>query len=187
MTTLHPTPQRPQLNERVQIVLSIEIKDLSQTVTGLMQAGIHFTIIYSPSPEEKKGSVDFGSEPLSNEPICQSKSDKKRLFMETIDQIIRDSISVGTTPTIEEVAKAAGVNGSKVKAQLSELTGKTFYQYYIEKKMEYAAQLLKTGHKATQVSEKIGYNHPIKFNKMFQKHFGITPHQYRKKNDADKG
>lgn len=45
--------------------------------------------------------------------------------------------------------------------------------------MEYAAELLEAGHRASEVSVKIGYTQPIKFNKMFQKHFGITPKRYQ--------
>jgi len=49
----------------------------------------------------------------------------------------------------------------------------------VDKKMEYAAELLEAGHRASEVSVKIGYKYPIKFNKMFQKHFGITPKRYQ--------
>ncbi len=45
--------------------------------------------------------------------------------------------------------------------------------------MEYAAELLEARHRASEVSTKIGYKYPIKRNKMFQKHYGITPKKYR--------
>lgn len=69
-----------------------------------------------------------------------------------------------------------------LKIYFKEYKGKPLYQFYMEEKMGYAAELLKQGYKANEVSTNIGYISPIKFNKMFQKHFGITPHKYRKSN-----
>lgn len=185
MTTMNTAPKTRQIDDKSHFVLSIETKDLSQTVSRLMLEGIQFTLYYYPASEEKKGSVDFRSESLFTEPVSKSKPDKKQMFMELMDQTIREHILAGTTPLIEDLAKASAMNCSVVKAKFRELTDKTFYQYYVLKKMDYAAELLKAGHKATKVSEKIGYRHPIKFNKMFQKYFGVTPHQYRKKYESE--
>jgi AraC-like DNA-binding protein len=60
--------------------------------------------------------------------------------------------------------------------------GINFYQLYVDTKMEHATALLKSGLRANVVSERVGYMHPIKFNKMFQKHFGITPKKYQQAN-----
>jgi YesN/AraC family two-component response regulator len=51
----------------------------------------------------------------------------------------------------------------------------------MEKRRDYAAQLFKEGYKAVEVSRRIGYGDKpyIKFNKMFQKHFGMTPKKYQ--------
>jgi AraC-like DNA-binding protein len=45
--------------------------------------------------------------------------------------------------------------------------------------MEYVAELLEGGYKAVDVSVQLGYSQPIKFSKMFQKHFGVTPRRYQ--------
>lgn len=85
------------------------------------------------------------------------------------------------SPNIEDIAKEIGWNPSLFKARFKAYYGKPFYQAYIEQKMKYAAELLNEGWKAVEVSEKIGYSQPIKFNKMFQKFFGITPKKYQMK------
>ncbi|MFN8344282.1 MAG: helix-turn-helix transcriptional regulator [Spirosomataceae bacterium] len=59
--------------------------------------------------------------------------------------------------------------------------GRSFYQVYLDRKMEYACELLTKGYKAFEVSQMIGYTAPIKFNKRFQKQFGVTPFQYKRK------
>jgi AraC-like DNA-binding protein len=82
-------------------------------------------------------------------------------------------------PSETEIAKEFGLtlpgfqNGFKTKY------GKTFYQVYMYKKMKYAARLLQNGIKASQISKRLGYSQPIKFNKMFQKHYGMTPKKYQ--------
>jgi YesN/AraC family two-component response regulator len=50
----------------------------------------------------------------------------------------------------------------------------------MQKKMGYAAHLLKQGITDSYASEAIGYSNSIKFNKIFQKYFGTTPYEYKK-------
>jgi AraC-like DNA-binding protein len=83
-----------------------------------------------------------------------------------------------------EIAAELGISDSSFKSQFKALYGKPFFQIYIKKRMEYAAQLLKQGYRAIKVSAMVGYGEKscIKFNKMFQKHFGITPKKYQIQN-----
>ena len=83
-----------------------------------------------------------------------------------------------------EVAKYFERNPNTFKAIFQKQIGKPFYQFYLDRKMEHAAALLKQGFKAYEVSKKIGYGEKsaIKFNKMFQKHFGVTPKKYQQLN-----
>ena len=82
-------------------------------------------------------------------------------------------------PSETEIAKEFGLTLQDFQNDLKRMYGMTFCKVYISKKMEYAADLLKAGHRANNVSRLIGYGHPIKFNKMFQKHFGMTPKKYQ--------
>ncbi len=82
-------------------------------------------------------------------------------------------------PKGEEIAAEMGVSEAQFKALFKKCYGKPFYQIYIKCKMEHAAQLLLEGYTSVAVSERIGYTQPIKFNKMFQKYFGMTPKKYQ--------
>lgn len=82
-------------------------------------------------------------------------------------------------PKEPEIAKEFRISLAILKSSFKEVYGKPFYQLYVERKMEYAKTLLLQGISAVKVSELIGYSQPIKFNKMFQKHFGITPKKYQ--------
>lgn len=84
-----------------------------------------------------------------------------------------------TFQKIEGVAEEVGMSIAQLKSHFKKNYGRGFYRFYIEAKMEYAATLLVKGLKASEVSVHLGYSHPVKFNKMFQKHFGITPKRYQ--------
>ncbi|NBB22420.1 helix-turn-helix domain-containing protein [Runella sp. CRIBMP] len=103
-----------------------------------------------------------------------------------IEQVFQKYINdrIGTIPPkLEAIAEEAGVSAIQFRTLFKKRYKKTFNSYYIEAKMEYAAQLLKQGYKAVDVSKQIGYGEKsvIKFNKMFQKHFGITPKKYQQR------
>lgn len=100
-----------------------------------------------------------------------------------LERIFRKYIIKGIEsipPNTEKIAEEAGLSLSKFKALFKKYYGKPFYQIYIEHKMAYAAKLLREGYNSVAVSERIGYVHPIKFNKMFQKYYGMTPYKYQK-------
>ena len=62
-----------------------------------------------------------------------------------------------------------------------ETTGKNFKEYVMDKRMEYAAMLLKsTSHKVTEISNMAGFENAEYFSSLFKVKFGMTPTQYRK-------
>lgn len=63
-----------------------------------------------------------------------------------------------------------------------ETTGKNFKEYVMDKRMEYAAELLKsTSHKVAEISGMAGFENAEYFSSLFKNKFGMTPTQYRKK------
>ena len=62
-----------------------------------------------------------------------------------------------------------------------ETTGKNFKEYVMDKRMEYAADLLKsTSHKVAEISSMAGFENAEYFSSLFKTKFGMTPTQYRK-------
>lgn len=62
-----------------------------------------------------------------------------------------------------------------------ETTGKNFKEYVMDKRMEYAAQLLKsTSYKVAEISGMAGFENAEYFSSLFKTKFGMTPTQYRK-------
>jgi two-component system response regulator YesN len=60
-------------------------------------------------------------------------------------------------------------------------TGKTFSQFLQEIRVEQAKRLLKEEeHYWTLIGEKVGFENPKYFTKVFKKYTGVTPKQYAK-------
>lgn len=131
-------------------------------------------------------SGEFSAETVPDKKITAALVEEPKItnpkIKSRIEQVFQKYFNEGAAtipPSLEVIAEEAGVSVSVFKSIFKKMYGTTFFHYSIEKKMEYAAELLRQGLKATQVSDKLGYVHPIKFNKMFQKYYGMTPHKYR--------
>lgn len=153
---------------------------------------IPFTLTGAGQTAEKNDSPTKETSRQINEPLLvkvenlasrqrQKPDDRKK--KRSLENVFRKYIIKGIEnipPNMEEIAVEAGLSLSQFKTLFKKQYGKPFYQIYVENKMAYAAQLLREGHTSVVVSERIGYMHPIKFNKMFQKYFGMTPYKYQK-------
>jgi two-component system response regulator YesN len=62
-----------------------------------------------------------------------------------------------------------------------ETTGKNFKEYVLDKRMEYARELLKTTTtKIAEISSMAGFESAEYFSSVFKSKYGMTPTQYRK-------
>ena len=60
--------------------------------------------------------------------------------------------------------------------------GKSPNEYIIELRLQFAKSLLdNTNISIKQVSEHVGYNDQYFFSRLFKKHIGISPQEYRKR------
>lgn len=83
-------------------------------------------------------------------------------------------------PTASDLALKVGISVSKLKTLFKKIHGESLYQYHQRAKLSYAADLLRTQrYTVSQVSYKVGYSHPIKFIKIFEKYYGTTPGKYK--------
>jgi AraC-like DNA-binding protein len=102
----------------------------------------------------------------------------------TVEAIYQKYLEKGIAmppPKEDQIAAEFKIPLVRLQNSFKTTYGKPFYQLYMEKRMEYAAKLLKKGYRANKVSMMVGYAEKscIKFNKMFQKHFGVTPKKYQ--------
>lgn len=168
----------------------IKQEELPHVVELLLQTKVPFVVSHQPNDVNvtSPSSYDTTNQASMEDPPYEmgggSKSQEghvKRLFSlkKEIERMIDHYLSAGEEPNLEVVAQRLNFKVSVFKTHFKDAYGKPFYQFYIDRKMEYAADLLRKGVRGAQVSLQVGYSHPIKFNKMFQKHFGVTPKKYQ--------
>lgn len=167
----------------------IKQEDIQCVVELLLQASIPFTVYHQTDNTQNQTLTPINTlvEDVLPRHSQSPEEQIKRLVAQKkeIEEIIHDYINKGTEPTIDDIAIRLNVKLSVLKTRFKDAYGKPFYQYYVDKKMEFAAKLLREGVKSARISIQLGYAHPIKFNKMFQKHFGTTPKKYQE--NAQKG
>lgn len=104
-------------------------------------------------------------------------ADLQKLFM--ISAILKSNMR-GTPPSIDALAREAGMSASKLKRGFKQVFGIPPYQYYLKAKMGEAKLLLQSrGFAISEVGHILGYSNLSKFSQAFKKEFGMTPRQYR--------
>lgn len=171
----HPTSQ-PIGSSYVNIFIGQN--ELNKVISLLIKESISFMVTPQTQLEDCISTTSEMKKVTSGASL-ENVFEVKTKIEQEIGAIIETHLATAQDPDITEVAYNLGLKPIVFKNNFKEIYGKPFYQYYLERKMEQAANLLKTGMKASTVSKQIGYSHPIKFNKMFQKHFGVTPKKYQ--------
>lgn len=161
------------------IYIQIAGNYVENVVSYLLSTQTPFVLKYSQA--EGEHNLKKNPELSPNQAVISPKTHQKDIPLPNlIDEYFSENIAT-PLPKIEEIAQTLGLSIDTLQNKTKEFFGKSVYQYSVEKRMEAAAHLLNQGHKACEVSKMVGYGEKsaIKFNKMFQKHFGITPKKFQ--------
>jgi AraC-like DNA-binding protein len=106
-----------------------------------------------------------------------STGDRTKLIK--VEKIIKDNLSL-SFPGIDFLAKSANVSPTKLKRCFKEVYGTSILQYYKEKKMLLAMQLIENSDVPIKnISLAVGYESPGKFSSAFKQQFGVLPSEIR--------
>lgn len=84
------------------------------------------------------------------------------------------------TLTLQELAERFHYSPQHMSHRLKQLTGMSFTQYLLNKRMQEASDLLiNTNIKISAISEDIGYQNQEHFIRTFRKYYGMSPNAYR--------
>lgn len=93
------------------------------------------------------------------------------------EKIILESL-MDEFPGIDFIAQKVNMSPSKLKTLFKEVYGKSMFQYYQEKQMNIAFNLLKTRSKTvSEVADILGYENPSNFTNAFKKTYNLLPSQ----------
>ena len=82
---------------------------------------------------------------------------------------------------IKDYAKARSMSVSWFLRKSKEFVGQPPAQYLLALRMNNAISLLETtDYNVTEISAIIGYDNPLYFSRLFKKHKGVSPSEYRK-------
>jgi len=100
-------------------------------------------------------------------------TDLKQLFFAAA--MLRNPVSQNL-PTIDDLAKAAGMGKTKFKNTFKQVFGSAPKQYHQKIKMDYAkSELQKKLKTPTEIAYELNYADPSKFTRAFKKSFNCTP------------
>ncbi len=101
-------------------------------------------------------------------------------FLTIISQIIDDNID-NENFSVEDLAQKVGLSRSMLHRKLKKLTGKSASNHITEKRLEHAKNLLENDvATVSEIAFRVGFSDPSYFNKVFKKHFNISPGNVRK-------
>jgi AraC-like DNA-binding protein len=93
---------------------------------------------------------------------------------EIIQRVISETYK--TSPTVQEMASMADMSVSKFKIIFSNEYGESPHQHILGEKLIMARELLRSGrYSVSQVSYKVGFNHPSGFTRLFKHKFQCNP------------
>ena len=82
--------------------------------------------------------------------------------------------------TVDEVAFALGISRAYLRNVFYEKTGISPQAYLMSLRMKRAEILLHRDYTITEIAAAVGYTDVLQFSKIFAKHHGMSPTQYRK-------
>jgi len=155
-----------QANENLFELLDIELHNLDvlpqfETVNDIRSWLVHRIYEISEKLHEKNNSAN-------------SK------FMRSVINMIKERMSENIT--LKDFAKHFPFSPSYFGFLIKEKSGQTFNELLVQLRMERACELLKQpGIKIYEVADQVGYRYLPYFSRQFKDKFGMTPLEYRKK------
>ncbi|MBO0991650.1 helix-turn-helix domain-containing protein [Bacillus sp. SD088] len=110
--------------------------------------------------------------------IKQSKNEQHDVIASVKNYI---QINYASELTLDTVAKQMNISGGYLSTYFKEKTAINFLDYVNQVRIEKAMiHLVETDWRINEIARKVGYQNLNSFNRMFKKHTGLTPSQYRK-------
>lgn len=136
---------------------------------------------------DKVGTVSAANEVLLDTVtlIKQSSSDlsSKDDLIAQLNQIINQRYAQNSLSLKWISNHLLFLNAEYLGKKYFQFTGKKFSQVLAETRMKQAAEMLKQNYQINEVASRVGFeNNPDYFGQQFKKLYGITPHQFKKRN-----
>lgn len=125
------------LNPPTDIKLTIASEHVEQVLLCLIQMKASFSVQYVDKDETESIST--------TQPLAYASLKRNNFGVNELDAIIEKALRSNKIPSSADIAEELGMKPTVFKAWFRKQYDKPFYQYYVEKKMAYASELLKEG------------------------------------------
>jgi AraC-like DNA-binding protein len=123
---------------------------------------------------------DFNWHNYAYEPSAEELTRQNNRIVENAKQYIEENYSLKGL-TIHEVAKKSHVSPNYLSYLFKKNTGFSVWEYVIKLRMEESKSLiLNTDLRRYEIAERVGYESPEHFSKIFKKYFGVSPTELKK-------
>ncbi|GGF99823.1 response regulator [Paenibacillus aceti] len=123
---------------------------------------------------------DFNWSNYAQDPTAEELTTQNNQIVDSAKQYIEDNYSQKGL-TIHEVAKKNHVSPNYLSYLFKKNTGYNLWEYVIKLRMqESKSLLLHTDLRRYEIAERVGYESPEHFSKIFKKYFGVSPSEMKK-------
>lgn len=115
-----------------------------------------------------------------SEKLHQKSNSQDRQFIRNVVKAIRERMNENIT--LKDIAQQFSFSPSYFGFLVRDKSGHTFNELLVQLRMERACELLKQpGLKIYEISDQVGYRYLPYFSRQFKEKFGMTPLEYRRK------
>ena len=144
------------------IVFGYDIREYYKQIENIDEFGrwmLRLCEVLFQNIRQKKESVDV---------------DMQTRLTQMIDENLENDIS------LDFLSDQFSMRPDALSRLFKQMMGKSYTEYIKEKKMERALELLKEDESVKDIAQRLGYNSPQYFIKIFKEIYGLTPYQYKK-------
>jgi AraC family transcriptional regulator, arabinose operon regulatory protein len=110
--------------------------------------------------------------------VAYGNSRGTRIDLDLIQQMMHRQLDRDLS--LEDLAQVANLSKFHFIRKFKQLTGHAPIQHFIHLKMQHACQLLDTTQEPIKrIANRVGYNDPHYFSRLFKRVIGVSPQQYR--------
>ncbi|HSB97270.1 MAG TPA: AraC family transcriptional regulator [Spongiibacteraceae bacterium] len=110
--------------------------------------------------------------------LIAGRSRGTRIDLEQIQQLMH--LRIDRDLDLEDLAQVANLSKFHFIRKFKQLTGHAPIQHFIHLKMQHACQLLDTTQEPVKrIANRVGYEDPHYFSRLFKRVIGVSPQQYR--------
>lgn len=168
-------------NKEIKIVV-ISGFDKFEYAKEAIQHGVSYYLLKPINPVELVGVLNRLREEFSGTQVFRAQEQPKQMNIEQIVRLVKEKIDHNEDKDIslEYIQEHYYVNLAYFSRAFKEIVGIPFTRYRQNHKMRYAAFLLEhTNCRLYEIAEKLDYEDERYFSRVFKKHYGMTPREWR--------